>query len=114
MRKYDLASGALVGRVAIVKPDNASWNPDGRLLVASHRASLMKISSSLGGAGEQPSLLHFVIVEVDPQTLEKRVILDREGEPMGAGTVAVQHGAYLYIGSYTGDRIIKVPLPAGK
>jgi hypothetical protein len=28
---------------------------------------------------------------------------------MGAGTVALQHGPWLYIGAFIGDRIIKVP-----
>ena len=38
------------------------------------------------------------------------MLLEREGPPMGGGTVAVEAAGYLYIGSYAGDRIIKFPL----
>jgi hypothetical protein len=38
-------------------------------------------------------------------------LLRLEGPPMGAGTVALQRGGNLYIGSYVGDRIIRLPMP---
>jgi hypothetical protein len=41
------------------------------------------------------------------------VLVRREGPPMGAGTVAVELDGFLYIGSYLGDRIIKMAVPAG-
>jgi len=114
LRKYDLASGELLGSVDIEKPDNLSWSPRGKLLVASQHSSLMELLSSLDPQGPEPSLLPFSIIEVDPDTLEKRVLLRREGEPMGAGTVAVELDGYLYIGSYVGDRMIKMAVPAGE
>ncbi|MBT4519972.1 MAG: hypothetical protein HOC23_08195 [Halieaceae bacterium] len=113
VRKYDLESGKRVGTVSVDKPDNASWSLKGQLLVASHTSSMLKIVTSTGGGGGEPSMLPFSIVEIDPQTLDTRVVLDHEGPPMGAGTVAVEQNGYLYIGSYTGDRMIKYPISRG-
>lgn len=114
LRKYDLASGELLAQVEVEKPDNLSWSPRGKLLVASQHASLFELLASLNPEETEPSMLPFSIFEVDPETLQKRLLLRREGAPMGAGTVAVELDGYLYIGSYVGDRIIKLPLSAGE
>lgn len=114
LRKYDLASGELLANVEIEKPDNLSWSSRGKLLVASQHASTLQLLKSLKQEGNAPSLLPFSIYEVDPDTLEKRLLLRREGQPMGAGTVAVEVAGNLYIGSYVGDRMIKMAMPAGE
>jgi hypothetical protein len=108
LRKYDLATGEMLATVSLEKPDNLSWNPRGKLYVASQHASLFKLFKSLSTTTAAPSLLPFSIYEVDPQTMQKKLVLERDGKPMGAGTVAVEVDGYLYIGSYLGDRMIKV------
>ena len=108
LRKHDLASGKILGSVELDKPDNLSWNPRGNLYVASQHASLFQLLKSLDKKTPGPSLLPFSIYEVNPETMEKTLVLHREGEPMGAGTVAVELDGFLYIGSYVGDRMIKV------
>ena len=110
IRHHRLPDGELLAQSPITQPDNSAWTEDGKLLVASHPVGLMELLASLEQANDAPSLLPFDVIEVDPDTLTARVLLSRDGAPMGAGTVALQHGAYVYIGSYTGDRIIKVPL----
>ena len=110
LRKYDMASGKLLGSVSIDKPDNLSWNPRGKLYVASQHATFLELLSSLDKKTPGPSLLPFSVFEVDPALMEKRLVLHRDGKPMGAGTVAVELDGYLYIGSYVGDRMIKVPV----
>jgi hypothetical protein len=110
VRKFSLPDAEPLGAVVVSKPDNSSWSADGKLLVASHRGSILAVYDSLHQDPDMPSLLPFAVVEVDPQTLTQRELLTREGPPMGAGTVAVQHGEALYVGSYVGDRIIRVPL----
>ncbi len=114
LRKYDLASGELLAAVDIEKPDNLSWSPGGKLLVASQHASLIALLKSLDAKDSGPSMLPFSIFEVDPNTLEKRLLLRRDGPPMGAGTVAVEVDGQLYIGSYAGDRMIKMAVAAGQ
>ncbi|MDP4918438.1 MAG: hypothetical protein NWR12_12045 [Haliea sp.] len=109
-----LPDGELLGSVAIAKPDNASWSDDGQLLIASHEGSLWQVFRSLSQGQERPSELPFSIISVDPVTLAARPLLRRAGPPMGAGTVALQRGDALYIGSYVGDRIIRLPLPTSR
>ncbi len=110
LRKYDLATGEMLGAVSVEKPDNLSWNPRGGLYVASQHASLFALLKSLDPEISKPSLLPFSIYEVDPQTMQKKLVVERDGKPMGAGTVAVEVAGYLYIGSYVGDRMIKVAI----
>ncbi len=110
LRKYDLATGEMLGAVSVEKPDNLSWNPRGELYVASQQASLFGLFKSLSTKTSAPSLLPFSIYEVNPQTLQKKLVLERDGKPMGAGTVAVEVDGYLYIGSYVGDRMIKLAI----
>ncbi|WP_157976654.1 hypothetical protein [Parahaliea mediterranea] len=108
--KYSLSGGELLGEVSVSKPDNASWNAEGKLLVASQYGSLMQLFDSLNLPHGTPSLLPYAVVEIDPDTLARRELLRHEGVPMGAGTVAVQVGDAVYVGSYTGDRLVKMPL----
>lgn len=113
VRKVDRATGEHLGEVAVEQPDNSSWLPDGRLLVASHpRDSLLPglCSDVHNGACES----RFVLVTIDPKTLASNIVFDHKGAPMGAGTVAVEWGNYWYIGSYAGNRLLKVPKPGGK
>lgn len=110
VKKYTYPGIELLGEVSLSKPDNASWNESGNLLVASQHASFLKLAQSLKPEQLAPSLLPYSIVEIDPESLQQRQLLFHEGSPMGAGTVAIQRGKVLYVGSYTGDRIVRVPL----
>lgn len=102
--KVDTRSGARVGEAAVAGPDNVTWSGDGRLLVASHHAGTFDLLKCLrierGNCG-----FRFNIVEVDPETLQTRVLLDQEGPPMGAATVALPFRGRLYLGTFAGDRI---------
>ncbi|MHA7816026.1 MAG: SMP-30/gluconolactonase/LRE family protein [Pseudohaliea sp.] len=111
MRKIDLATGERLGEVAVEKPDNASWAADGRLLIASHHAGLFALLGSLRQPRDEVSLLPFSIIAVDPDTLAKETLFRHEGPPMGAGTVAVDAAGSLWIGSYVGDRVLRVRAP---
>lgn len=112
LREHALPDGQLLRSMPVDKPDNSSWTPRGTLLVASHHASLWQLFRSLEQQPGQPSLLPFSVVEVDPQSWESRVLLAHEGPPMGAGTVALERGGRLYMGSYVGDRLVHLPSPA--
>lgn len=108
--KFSFPGGERLGQVSVSKPDNASWSRGGKLLVASQFGSLPALFDSLNLPPGIPSLLPYGVVEVDPETLAKRELFWHEGEPMGAGTVAVQVGDAVYVGSYVGDRLVRVPL----
>ncbi len=53
----------------------------------------------------------FSIVQLDPESLTPRSLYENVGPPMGAGTAALRIGDELVIGSFRGDRIVRVTLP---
>lgn len=110
VRKYRLSDQELIGSAAVPGPDNLSWASNGMLLAASHRHRLTNMLDALPADDGGPSPLRFAVVAIDPETMTARDILIQEGPPMGAGTVAQEAAGFLYIGSYLGDRIIKVPV----
>jgi sugar lactone lactonase YvrE len=77
--------------------DNIRWARDGSILAA--------------GQGGTPSAS--IVVKIDPGTLAVREVLrhpDVTGG-FGAGTVAVEVGKELWVGSFRGDRLAVFPLP---
>jgi DNA-binding beta-propeller fold protein YncE len=80
------------------RPDNVRWAPDGKLYVTGQ-----------GGAGQMQTTN---IVKIDPDTLKVTEIRTEPNTPgFGAGTVTVQIGKELWVGSYRGDRIAIFPAP---
>ena len=61
-------------------------------------------------AGSCPTA--FAIVALDPETLAQRELYAGSGPPMGAGTAAVEVDGELVIGSFAGDRLLRVRLPS--
>lgn len=109
--KLDRHSGEILARAEVPGPDNSSWGLDGRLLVASHTGEITDFDAcSNVGAGFCP--LAYQIVALDPNNLDIELLFEHDGQSlMGAGTVAVQVGEALYIGSFAGDRMLRVSLP---
>lgn len=74
--------------------DNIHWAKDGRLL----------------GAGQVNQ--DWQVVKIDPDTLEvEQIYAQPANAAFGGGTVALEVGNDLWIGSYRGDRIAIVPDP---
>lgn len=105
--KVDTETGERVGSVAVASPDNLSWSPTGELLAASHLGGL---TGTLACADVETGScgFRFQIVAIDPATLTSRVLLDHEGAPMGAATVALPFRDSVYLGTFAGDRIARV------
>ena len=109
VRRIDRASGRLLGAAEVPGADNSSWAPDGRLLVASFTGPLWETFSCAElERGACP--VEFEIVAVDPETLATETLYRGGGAPMGAGTVGLRVGDELFIGSFAGDRILRVAL----
>lgn len=76
--------------------DNVRWARDGSLLAT-------------GQAGQGPQQ-QTAVVKIDPKTLKVAEVLRRPAMPgFAAGTVAVEVGEQLWVGSFTGDRIAIFP-----
>jgi len=78
--------------------DNIRWAQDGSLLAVGQ------------GTGENAQVWR--VVKIDPRTLAISEIMSRpDNQVFAAGTVAVEVGSDLWVGSYRGDRIAIVPAP---
>ena len=76
--------------------DNIRWAADGSLLAA--------------GQGGTPEAQTSNIVKINPQTLAVRDVIREPVMPaFGAGTVAVEVGKQIWVGSFRGDRIAIFP-----
>ena len=111
LRRIDRATGEVTGHAEVSGAlDNTTWSPDGMLLVAhllaDDNAEFEACSELDGGYCPIP----FQILAVDPATMEVAVRFDGAGSPMGAGTVGLQVDDELFIGSFAGDRILRVDL----
>jgi SMP-30/Gluconolactonase/LRE-like region len=114
VRKVDVASGAVLATAAVKMPDNVTWAPDGkRLLVASLHGFETTNFSVCVDLPEGACPIPFAIQAVDAETMTPLgPVYESNGPPMGGGTVGLQVGSELFIGSFTGDRILRVQLPS--
>ena len=91
--------------------DNARWAPDGRLVVAviggGDSSGTVAFCMTLE-SGACP--LEFGIVAIDIESMETEELYHNEGPPMGGGTVGLVIGTELFVGSFAGDRILRVAL----
>ena len=110
VRKLSRNTGETLASVEIASPDNVLFSPDGSLLVASHNAPLNEMLAC-GELERGACPFHYSIVELDPDTLKPHALYENAGPPMGAGTAALRIGNELLIGSFKGDRIVRVTLP---
>jgi sugar lactone lactonase YvrE len=110
VRRIDLATGTIEARAAVLSPDNSTWAPDGTLLVASLRPTggmdFSRCQDTAGG----PCPIGFAIVAVDPESMRTRELYRGDGVTMGAGTVGLRVGRDLFVGSFAGDRVLRVRL----
>jgi hypothetical protein len=87
-------------------PDNLTWTRDGKLLLAGQHGG---VTTSLGCSGVRDAGcdLGYSVYLVSPDSLEATKIL----EGRGAASVALEVGDKIFIGSFVGDQIMRVPSP---
>lgn len=90
---------------AIRAPDNIRASPGGMYLIASHLESVTRCKTQHRGAC--PS--EFAVVALDPESMTTRTIFRHWGPPMGAASVAIYSKDHLWMGSFIGDRLMRVP-----
>ncbi len=107
VRKIDRKSGQQIAAISVSgHPDNLAWDSKGRLLVATHTSSLGELMACSKHPGETCTLA-YAIERIDPETMSKDTVLQHAGAPMGAATVARELNGQLYLGSFTGNRIVR-------
>ena len=111
VRRISRQTGELLATADMTLPDNLTWGRDGRLLVASHVGGTLSGQLACADLSKGACPFAFEILSLDPMTLTSQLVFANEGPPMGAGTVAIDLGGELLIGSFAGDRIIRVRNP---
>lgn len=113
VRKIDRVSGKLLAEAAVPAPDNIKWSADGKtLLVASLQTEMGDFESFTHCMAMDQGFcpIPFAIVELDPQDMSSSELFSNPDAPMGGGTVGMKVNGDLYIGSFAGDRILRVIL----
>jgi hypothetical protein len=83
------------------RPDNLRWAPDGTLLAAGQ-----------GGTGATAGSF---VARVDPATMKAQEIINYPNSRLfSSGTVAIQIGKEIWVGSVRGDRIAVFPASSSK
>jgi hypothetical protein len=111
VRRIDRATGMTEASAPVSMPDNSTWAPDGRLLVASLRAG-DDTTAFEHCQTQRPAIcpIPFAIVALDPDTLEPTLLYENDPQVMGAGTVGLQVGGELFVGTFSGNRLLRVRL----
>jgi sugar lactone lactonase YvrE len=104
VHKYDLKTQKETGVVKLdFMPDNITWTSQGKMLAAG-------VKGARGVCGSAPCIQSFGIAEVDPADMKARTVFDSEGKGalIGGVSVALAVKNSIYIGSFQGDRIVRI------
>lgn len=108
VHKYDLKANKEVGMVKLdFMPDNITWTRDHKMLAAGVKGTRGNCPPS----SMTPCNQAFGVAEIDPAKMEAKTVFDSEGKGalIGGVSVALEVGNSLYIGAFSGDRLVKVP-----
>lgn len=107
LHRYDLQAKKEAAKCQFTfMPDNLTWTPDGKILAA----GIKGINGNCPPETGYPCIQGFVVAEVDPKTLEHRILYDNKGKALINGvSVAIEAGNAIYVGSFQGDRLVKLP-----
>jgi hypothetical protein len=92
------------------QPDNIRWQPDGTLLAAGHGGpNRQRVIECLRKVCPDAAS---VVARIDPKTMKaQEIIRYPASERFYSSTVALQVGKEIWIGTITGDRIARYPMP---
>ena len=107
VHKYDLKRNRDLGIVHVdFMPDNLTWTPKGKLLAAGVKGTRGNCPTS----STSPCIQGFGIAEIDPAKMAVRTVFDSEGKGalIGGVSVALEVNGSVYVGSFQGERILKL------
>jgi hypothetical protein len=108
--RLPLQGAGPVASVAVdFMPDNLRWAPDGSILIGGQATDI----DMLLACKRARCPLDWAVARLDPQTMAVSYLYWEKGTPEFAGaTVAVEAGDKLWIGTFHGDRVAVVDVPA--
>ncbi|MCY1278248.1 SMP-30/Gluconolactonase/LRE-like region [compost metagenome] len=105
--QYDLASHQVTRKVPLdFMPDNLSWSADGRLLAAGIPEATTFRDCFVGKREFCPSAVR--VAALDPRDSAAQPLYTAPAGELFGASVALQVGRDLYIGAFTGDRLLRV------
>ncbi len=112
LKKIDADTGAVLASTTVRSPDNVKWSADGKSLLAASFVGTEGVEAFMQcmAADVEICPITFAIVELSPETLSKHTLFENPGAPMGGGTVGLKVDSTLFIGSFSGNRILQVDL----
>jgi hypothetical protein len=110
VRKIDLSRDTQIGKAPLpLAADNLSWTPAGELLVTGALNVQALVECSDHG---RSCPVEFAVARIDPGTLESRIVFRSDGRLLLGASVALVSRGHLYLGSFTGDHLLRAPAPA--
>jgi hypothetical protein len=108
VHKYDLKENKETGVVKLdFMPDNITWTSKHKMLAAGVKGTRGDCPAGSG----TPCIQGFGIAEIDPAKMDSKMVFDSQGKGalIGGVSVGLEVGNSIYIGSFQGDRLVKVP-----
>lgn len=90
-----------------IRPDNLSWSRDGRLLVAGQKGGMGEILAC-GDLESGTCALDYAVVVVEPASLDRLAVIEGDPRITGAVSSALHVGGELFLGTFAGDRIVRM------
>jgi hypothetical protein len=107
VHKYDLKEGKEVSMIKLdFMPDNLTWTKNHEMLAAGVKGNRGDCPEGSG----TPCTQAFGIAEIKPATMESKTVFDSQGKGalISGVSVALEVGNGIYIGAFTGDRLVKI------
>jgi hypothetical protein len=107
VHKYDLKEGKEAGVVKLdFMPDNLTWTSKRRMLAAGVKGARGDCPKGSG----TPCIQAFGVAEIDPARMTAETVYDSQGKaaPISGVSVALEVGNAIYVGSFQGDRLVKI------
>lgn len=107
VRQFDLQQGHTQQRISLdFMPDNLAWAANGQLLAAG--IDDPTVFSACFMAGDEHCASAFQVAAIDPDLATANVLFKALPGLLAGASVAIEVGTKLYIGAYTGDRLLKL------
>ena len=114
VRVVDTKSQAVLADLNISSADNINWDVSqkNKLLIASHDFNFFSMLNCMSARNDNCRSA-FEIIELDASDYSQRSLVVNDGNFFGAATSAVRLHDKLYIGSFSGNRIVIAPVGHG-
>ena len=95
-----------------VQTDNLTWSPDGRLIAVGHTGVPILGTRACRDMGNTSCAFPFAVAAIDPETLGVETLYAHADSLIPGPSVGLIHNSWLYLGTFFGDRVSRVALPA--